>query len=187
MQLYYTNDGKGIEALKGTKTEQNLNTALSGESRAYLKYKWYEEHAKNQGLMEISQIFAETAANEKEHAEIWFRFLGGWLDTCENLKDASEGEHYEWTDMYAKFAKEAKEEGFEFLAGLFEKVGSIEKMHEERYIQYHKAIEEKTLLTSDSESTKWICLNCGYVVQAKEPPQKCPVCQIERGYYKKLD
>ena len=186
MELY-TKNGQGLEALKGTKTEQNLHTALSGESRAYLRYKWYEEHATREGLRERAQIFAETAENEKEHAEIWFRYLGGWSDTHENLKNAAAGEHYEWSSMYADFAKEAKEEGFDFLAGLFERVGTIEKMHEDRYMSYHTAITDSTLLSSDSADTKWICLNCGYVVTAKEPPQKCPVCQAEKGHYKKMN
>ena len=185
MELY-TKDGKGLEALKGTKTEQNLSTALAGESMAYLRYKWYEQHATMQGMREIAQIFAETAANEKEHAEIWFRYLGGWGDTEDNLLSASAGEHYEWSSMYAQFAKEAKEEGFDFLSGLFERVASIEKMHEERYSHYKEKLSNKTLLTSDSESTRWICLNCGYVFTGKEAPHKCPVCQAERGTYKQL-
>lgn len=182
----YTKDGKGIEALKGTRTEDNLNFALSGESRAHLKYKWYEKKARDQGLVEISQIFAETAENEKEHAEIWFRYLAGDSDTQDNLADAVKGEHHEWSSMYSDFAKVAREEGFDFIAGLFERVATIEKMHEERYQKYADMLEQKTLLTSDSESTKWICLNCGYVITAKEPPQKCPVCQEERGYFKKM-
>lgn len=183
----YTKDGKGIEALKGTKTEQNLNTALSGESRAHLKYKWYAKKARDQGLVEISQIFEETSDNEKEHAEIWFRYLAGDGDTQDNLKDAIKGENHEWSSMYSDFAKEAREEGFLYLAGLFERVASIEKMHEERYAKYEKMLEDKSLLTSDSESTKWICLNCGYVFEGKEPPAECPVCQEERGYFKKQD
>ena len=181
----YTKDGKGIEALKGTKTEQNLNTALSGESRAHLKYKWYAKKARDQGLVEISQIFEETSDNEKEHAEIWFRYLAGESDTQGNLKDAIKGENHEWSSMYADFAKVAKEEGFLYLSGLFERVASIEKMHEERYAKYLGEVENKTLLTSDSEQTRWICLNCGYVFVGKEPPAECPVCQEERGYFKK--
>ena len=181
----YTKDGKGIEALKGTRTEQNLNTALSGEARAHLKYKWYEKKARDQGLVEISQIFAETAQNESEHAEIWFRYLAGESDTQLNLKDAIKGENHEWSSMYADFARVAKEEGFLYRAGLFERVGSIEKMHEERYAKYLGEVENKTLLSSDSEQTRWICLNCGYVLVGKEPPAECPVCQEERGYFKK--
>ena len=181
----YTKDGKGIEALKGTRTEQNLNTALSGESRAHLKYKWYEKKARDQGLVEIAQIFSETADNEMEHAEIWFRYLAGETDTQDNLKDAIKGENHEWSSMYAEFADVAREEGFLYLAGLFERVASIEKMHEERYAKYHDAIINKTLLTSDDEQTRWICLNCGYVFTGKEPPHECPVCQEERGYFQK--
>lgn len=181
----YTKEGKGIEALKGTKTEQNLNTALSGESRAHLKYKWYAKKAHDQGLVEIEQIFNETSDNEKEHAEIWFRYLAGDNDTLGNLEDAIKGENHEWSSMYSDFAREAKEEGFLYLSGLFERVASIEKMHEERYAHYKKQLEDKTLLTSYSETTKWICLNCGYVFTGKEPPNECPVCQEERGYFKK--
>ncbi len=183
----YTKDGKGIEALKGTKTEQNLNTALSGECRAHLKYLWYEKKARDQGLVEVSEIFSETARNEGEHAEIWFRYLAGDADTEQNLKDAIKGENHEWTSMYSEFARVAKEEGFLYLSGLFERVAQIEKMHEERYASYLSKVENKTLLHSDDEQTKWICINCGYVVVGKEPPAKCPVCQEERGYYKKLD
>lgn len=181
----YTKDGKGIEALKGTRTEQNLNTALSGESRAYLKYKWYEAKAREQGQIEISRVFAETADNEREHAEIWFRYLAGESDTQANLADAVKGENHEWSSMYADFAKVAKEEGFLYLSGLFERVASIEKMHEQRYQSFADRLEDKSLFSSDSEQTAWICLNCGYVVKGKEPPAKCPVCQVERGYFKK--
>ena len=185
MELY-TKDGKGLEALKGTKTEQNLSTALAGESMAYLRYKWYEQHATMQGMREIAQIFAETAANEKEHAEIWFRYLGGWGDTEDNLLSASAGEHYEWSSMYAQFAKEAKEEGFDFLSGLFERVASIEKMHEERYNCYRQRIIDGKMFSSDSEETQWICLNCGNVVKGKNPPPICPVCKEAQGYFKNL-
>lgn len=182
----YTKDGLGIEALKGTQTEQNLNTALSGESRASLKYKWYAHKAKTQGLVEIADIFEETSENENEHAEIWFRYLAGEYDTEECLKDAIKGENHEWSSMYAEFAETARKEGFLYLAGLFERVASIEKMHEERYTSYLNALENKSLLCSDREETKWICLNCGYVICAKEPPAECPVCQKERGYFKKM-
>ena len=173
-----------IDALKGTKTEQNLHTALSGESQAYVRYTIFEEAARRDGHMGIADIFCETAKNEKEHAEIWFRFLGGWGDTAENLNRAKDGEHFEWTTMYSQFAEEAREEGFGFLAGLFERVASVEKMHEERYGQYLSAVKEGTLYKADSDSTKWICLNCGYVVEGKQPPDFCPTCQHERGYFK---
>lgn len=182
----FTKEGKGIEALKGTLTEQNLNTALSGESRAHLKYRWYAKKARDQGLVEVSEIFEETSKNEAEHAEIWFRYLAGDGDTQDNVEDAIKGEHHEWESMYRQFAEDARREGFLYLAGLFERVASIEKAHEERYQKYADAIENKTLLTSDSEDTKWICLNCGYIFTGKEPPNECPVCQEERGYFKKM-
>ena len=128
----YTKQGVDIETLKGTETEKNLHTALSGESQAYLRYKWFEEKAKSDGYVEISRIFAETADNEKEHAEIWFRYLGGWSATERNLDAAAGGEHFEWATMYAEFEETARREGFEVIAELFKKVASIEKTHEER-------------------------------------------------------
>ena len=183
MELY-TKSGQGLSALHGTKTEQNLNYAFSGESRAHIKYKWYEQYAREQGLMEASVAFAETAANEREHAEIWFRYLGGLSsDTRNNLADAASGEHHEWSSMYADFAKQAKEEGFDYIAGLFERVASVEKMHEQRFQSLIDRIDNNTIFTSDSNQTVWICLNCGYTVTAAEPPMKCPVCQKEKGYF----
>jgi len=176
-----------VDALKGTKTEQNLHTALSGESQAYLRYKFFEAAAKKEGYVEIADIFCETADNEREHAEIWFKFLGGWGSTEENLNRAKDGEHFEWSTMYAQFADEARDEGFGFLAGLFERVATIEKQHEERYAKYLDDVKNNTVFTSDSDSTKWICLNCGYVVQGKQPPDFCPTCQHEKGYFKKYN
>ncbi len=181
----YVNGGVELEKLKGTKTETNLHTALSGESQAYLRYKWFEERAKNDGFVEISQIFNETAANEKEHAEIWFKCLGGWSSTENNLNTAAGGEHFEWETMYAQFANEAREEGFEDIAKLFERVASIEKNHEERFVSYLNSVRDGKVFTSDSPQTKWICLNCGYVVTAKEPPKICPTCSYPQGYFKK--
>lgn len=176
-----------LDALKGTKTEQNLHTALSGESQAYLKYKFFEARAKKEGYVGISQIFAETADNEKEHAEIWFKFLGGWSTTENNLNTAKDGEHFEWATMYSQFADEAREEGFGFLASMFEKIASIEKTHEQRYAEYYDKVKSNTVFTSDSSQTKWICLNCGYILSGKEPPDFCPTCQHEKGYFKPLD
>ena len=173
------------EKLKGTKTEVNLHTALSGESQAYLRYKWFEAKAKKDGYVEIADIFCETADNEKEHAEIWFNYLGGLGDTERNLDAAANGEHFEWESMYAQFAREAREEGFEPLAKLFERVASIEKMHEARYAKYKNRLANGELFTSSSETTKWICINCGYVVEAKEPPAVCPTCMHPKGYFKK--
>ena len=181
----YAKSGVDIEKLKGTKTETNLHTALSGESQAYLRYKWFERKAKEDGFVEISQIFSETADNEKEHAEIWFRYLGGWSSTENNLDSAAGGEHFEWSTMYSQFAKEAKDEGFDVIAGLFEKVASVEKDHEERYRDYLEQVRRGDVFTSDSAQTKWICLNCGYVVTAKEPPKICPTCSHPQGYFKK--
>ena len=187
METAFDKQGITPEGLKGTKTEQNLHTALSGESQAYLRYKWFEKKAKQDGFEEISRIFAETADNEKEHAEIWFRYLGGWSSTENNLGAAAEGENFEWTSMYAEFARDAREEGFEFLASLFERVGSIEKMHEERYKQYRQSVQNGEVFSSDSAQTKWICLNCGYVIEGKEAPMVCPTCQHPQGYFKKQE
>ena len=173
------------ETLKGTKTEQNLHTALSGESQAYLRYRWFESKAREDGYEEIARIFRETADNEKEHAEIWFRYLGGWSSTETNLDAAAGGEHFEWSTMYAEFEQTAKEEGFDVLAMLFAKVAAIEKQHEERYRHYWDDVKNAKCFTSDSADTKWICLNCGHVVTAKEPPKICPVCSHEQGYFKK--
>ncbi len=175
----------GLENLAGTKTEQNLHTALSGESQAYLRYKWFEECAKNDGYVEISQIFCETANNEKEHAEIWFRLLGGASSTSENLGRAAGGEHFEWESMYAQFATEAKEEGFDVIASLFERVASVEKMHEERYLRYKEQLDGGQIFHSQSSTTKWICLNCGYIVEGEAPPPVCPTCSHPQGYFKK--
>ena len=180
----YTKQGVDIETLKGTETEKNLHTALSGESQAYLRYKWFEEKAKSDGYVEISRIFAETADNEKEHAEIWFRYLGGWSATERNLDAAAGGEHFEWATMYAEFEETARREGFEVIAELFKKVASIEKTHEERYVQYLNQVRDGKCFTSDRAETKWVCLNCGYVAVGKEPPAVCPVCSHPRGYFK---
>lgn len=181
----YAKNGVDIENLKGTKTETNLHTALSGESQAYLRYKWFEAKAKEDGFVEISRIFAETADNEREHAEIWFKLLGGWSSTENNLDAAAGGEHFEWSTMYSQFAAEAREEGFEPIAQLFDRIASVEKAHEERYVSYLDTVKKGECFTSDSPQTKWICLNCGYVVTAKEPPKLCPACSHPQGYFKK--
>ncbi len=172
------------DSLKGTKTEQNLHTALSGESQAYIRYKLFEAKAKQDGFVEISQIFCETAENEKEHAEIWFRHLGGWGTTEKNLETAAGGEHFEWQTMYSQFAEEAKAEGFDALAALFERVASIEKEHEARYEKYRQKILDGKTFSSDSDETEWICINCGYVVKGKNPPPMCPTCQHPQAYFK---
>ena len=180
----YAQGGVSAEDLKGTKTETNLHTALSGESQAYLRYRWFEQKAKTDGFVDISQIFAETAENEKAHAEIWFKLLGGWSSTEDNLNAAAGGEHFEWETMYAQFAKEARDEGFESIALLFDKVASVEKAHEERYVKHLDKVRKGEVFTSDNNQTKWICLNCGYVIIAKEPPKICPACSHPQGYFK---
>ena len=179
----YTKAGVDPEALKGTKTEQNLHTALSGESQAYLRYKWFEKKALADGFTDVAKLFETTAGNEMEHAEIWFRYLGGYSATERNLDPAAGGEHFEWETMYAQFAKEARDEGFEALALLFDKVASIEKQHEQNYRSALEEIKNGTVFSDPNPETKWICLNCGYVVQGNTPPAICPVCSHPQGYF----
>ena len=170
--------------LKGTKTEQNLMTAFAGESQARNKYTYFASVAKKEGYEQIAAIFQETADNEKEHAKMWFKLLnGGQLgDTAANLKAAAEGENYEWTDMYATFAKEAKEEGFDHIAFLFEEVAKIEKEHEERYMTLLGNVNDD-MVFKKGEKTVWICRNCGYVYEGEEAPKVCPVCSHPQSYF----
>ncbi len=170
--------------LKGTKTEANLQTAFAGESQARNKYTYYASKAKKEGYVQIAQIFEETAANEKEHAKIWFKLLhdGDVPDTVTNLKDAADGENFEWTDMYDKFAKEAAEEGFTKIAKLFEMVGAIEKEHEERYRKLLKNIEDEVVFSKDGDCI-WQCINCGHIVIGKKAPAACPVCAHPQSYF----
>ena len=170
--------------LKGSKTEKNLQTAFAGESQARNKYSYYASKAKKDGYNQIAAIFEETAANEKEHAKIWFKFLhdGKVPDTITNLKDAAEGENYEWTDMYAEFAKTAKEEGFDKIAKLFEMVGEIEKHHEERYRKLLANIEGGLVFSRDNDMI-WQCSNCGHIVIGKKAPEICPVCDHPQAYF----
>ena len=170
--------------LKGSKTEQNLRTAFAGESQAYNKYGYYASKAKKEGYVQIGNLFEETAGNEKEHAKIWFKLLhdGAVPDTIENLKDAADGENYEWTDMYAKFAAEAREEGFDHIAFLFEGVGKIEKEHEERYRKLLANIEGGIVFSRDGECI-WQCSNCGHIVIGKNAPQLCPICAHPQAYF----
>ena len=170
--------------LKGSKTEQNLMTAFAGESQARNKYTYYASKAKKEGYVQISKIFEETAANEKEHAEIWFKLLhdGAVPDTMTNLADAANGENYEWTDMYAGFAKTAKEEGFDKIATLFELVGKIEKEHEERYRKLLKNIKDGIVFSRDGDMI-WQCSNCGHIVIGKKAPEICPVCAHAKAYF----
>lgn len=170
--------------LKGSKTEANLMAAFAGESQARNKYTYYASKARKDGYEQIAAIFEETANNEKEHAKMWFKELhGGDIPTtAENLLDAAEGENYEWTDMYAEFAKVAHEEGFERIAYLFEGVAAIEKEHEERYRKLLKNVEDKLVFSKDGEAI-WVCRNCGHVVVGKEAPAVCPVCAHPQSFF----
>lgn len=168
--------------LKGSKTEQNLWTAFAGESQARNKYTYFASKAKKDGFVQISKIFEETAANEKEHAEIWFKLLGGIGSTAENLAAAAEGENYEWTDMYATFAKEAREEGFDDIAFLFEQVGEIEKEHEARYLKLLSNVQDKVVFSREGDCI-WQCSNCGHIVVGKQAPEVCPVCNHPQAYF----
>lgn len=169
--------------LKGTKTEANLMAAFAGESQARNKYTYYASKAKKDGYVQIANIFEETAANEKEHAKIWFKLLhGGIPSTIENLKDAADGENYEWTDMYAQFAKDAKEEGFDDIAKLFEMVGEIEKEHEALYRKLLENIEGDLVFSRDGDCV-WQCANCGHIVIGKKAPEVCPVCAHPQSYF----
>ena len=173
--------------LKGTKTEANLRAAFAGESQAHTKYQYYASKAKKDGFVQIGTLFEETAKNEKEHAKIWFKLLHGGAvpGTVENLTDAAEGENYEWTDMYAQFAKEAKEEGFSDIAFLFEKVGEIEKEHEERYRKLLANIQEGIVFSRDGDRI-WECSNCGHIVIGPAAPEICPVCDHPQSYFQVL-
>lgn len=170
--------------LKGSKTEANLQAAFAGESQARNKYTYYASKAKKDGYVQIANIFEETAANEKEHAKIWFKLLHGGAvpSTIENLKDAAEGENYEWTDMYAAFAKDARVEGFDEIAKLFEQVGEIEKEHEERYRKLLANIEGGFVFSREGDCV-WQCANCGHIVVGKKAPEECPVCAHPQAYF----
>ena len=173
-----------MENLKGTKTEANLAAAFAGESQARNKYTYYASKAKKEGYEQIAALFLETANNEKEHAKIWFKLLhdGDIPATSTNLLDAANGENYEWTDMYAGFAKEAKEEGFDKIAYLFEAVGKIEKEHEERYRKLLANVENGLVFSKDGDAI-WQCANCGHIVIGKSAPQICPVCAHPQAYF----
>ena len=168
--------------LKGSKTEQNLRDAFAGESQARNKYTYFASKAKKEGYVQIASIFEETANNEKEHAKIWFKLLEGIGDTAQNLLHAAEGENYEWTDMYATFAREAKEEGFEHIAYLFEEVGKIEKEHEERYRKLLSNVEGGLVFSRDGDMI-WQCANCGHIHIGKAAPDLCPVCAHPKAYF----
>ncbi len=170
--------------LKGSKTEKNLMEAFSGESQARNKYTYFASKAKKEGYEQIAAIFQETADNEKEHAKLWFKLLNGGdiPSTEENLKAAAEGENFEWTDMYDRMAKEAKEEGFDKIAYLFEQVGKIEKEHEARYLKLLENVEEGLVFSRDDERI-WKCRNCGHIVVGKYAPEVCPVCNHPKSFF----
>ncbi len=170
--------------LKGSRTEANLMAAFAGESQATNKYRYYASKAKKDGYVQIANIFEETANNEKEHAKLWFKLLHGGAvpGTVENLKDAAEGENYEWTDMYAEFAKVAREEGFDDIAAQFEGVAAIEKEHEERYRKLLANIEGDLVFSKDGDVI-WQCINCGHICIGKKAPEVCPVCAHPQSYF----
>ena len=168
--------------LKGTKTEQNLMAAFAGESQARNKYTYFASKAKKEGFEQIAAIFNQTADNEKEHAKMWFKLLGGIGNTAENLLAAAEGENYEWTDMYDTFAKEAEEEGFVEIAAKFRAVAKIERSHEERYRALLNNVEMQKVFEK-SEEIMWECRNCGHLVMGKKAPEVCPVCDHPQSYF----
>ena len=168
--------------LKGTKTEANLRAAFAGESQARNKYTYFASVAKKEGYEQISALFQKTADNEKEHAKMWFKALGELSNTADNLKAAAAGENYEWTDMYATFAKEADEEGFTDLAEKFRMVAAIEKSHEERYLRLLNNVEMQKVFEKAGEAM-WECRNCGHLVVGKKAPEVCPVCAHPQSYF----
>lgn len=169
--------------LKGTKTEKNLQAAFAGESQARNKYSYYASKAKKDGYVQIAALFEETANNEKEHAKIWFKLLNNGVPATEvNLQDAASGEHFEWSEMYPTFAKEAKEEGFDSIAKLFEGVAAIEKEHEERYLKLLENVKEGLVFSKEGEQI-WKCSNCGHICVGKKAPNVCPVCAHPQAYF----
>ena len=173
-----------MNELKGTRTEKNLMEAFAGESQARNKYTYYASKARKDGYEQIARIFEETANNEKEHAKLWFKHLhGGEMpDTAANLLDAAQGENYEWTDMYDRMAKEAREEGFTAIAAQFEMVGRIEKSHEDRYRKLLSNVEEGIVFSRDGDMI-WECGNCGHIVVGKKAPEVCPACNHPQSYF----
>ncbi|MBQ7107005.1 MAG: rubrerythrin family protein [Clostridia bacterium] len=170
--------------LKGSRTEANLMAAFAGESQARNKYTYYASKARKDGYVQIAEIFEETANNEKEHAKIWFKLLHGGIQNTEiNLEDAAAGENYEWTEMYAEFAKVAKEEGFDKIAALFEGVALIEKEHEKRYLKLLENVKGGLVFSKDNDAI-WQCINCGHIVIGKQAPEVCPVCAHPQAYFK---
>lgn len=173
-----------MKNLKGTKTEKNLLEAFAGESMARNKYTYFASKAKKEGYEQIAAIFEETAANEKEHAELWYKYLNGGSvgNTEQNLEDAANGENYEWTDMYHRMAEEARQEGFDEIAEKFEGVAKVEEVHEARYRKLLKNVKEKMVFSRDGEAI-WQCRNCGHIVIGKNAPEECPVCNHAQAYF----
>ena len=180
--IIFKKEGEHMKELKGTKTEANLWAAFAGECQARSKYDYFASKAKKDGYEQIAAIFAETALNEKEHAKIWFMLLQGIGTTGENLVSAANGENYEWTDMYAQFAKEAKEEGFDDIAALFDGVAAIEKEHEERYRKLLSNLGGDLVFSRDGDVI-WQCRNCGHIHIGKKAPEVCPVCQHPKAFF----
>ena len=166
----------------GTKTEQNLRDAFSGESEARNKYTYFASTAKKEGYEQIAALFLKTAENEREHAKMWFKELGGLGDTAQNLANAAEGEHFEWTDMYENFAKDAEDEGFYELAAKFRLVAAVEKHHEERYRALLKNVETSEVFKKSSVKV-WECRNCGHIMDGTEAPEICPTCAHPQRYF----
>lgn len=173
-----------MKKLKGTKTERNLQEAFAGESQARNKYSYYASKARKDGYEQIAALFEETAHNEKEHAKMWFKLLHGGeiADTMDNLRDAAEGENYEWTDMYDRMAREAEEEGFNDIAAKFRAVAAIERHHEERYRRLLANIEDGIVFSRDNDAV-WVCRNCGHIVVGRKAPEVCPVCMHSRSFF----
>ena len=168
--------------LKGSKTEKNLMEAFAGESQARNKYTYFASQARKEGYVQIAKIFEETAANEKEHAEVWFKYLNGIGTTAENLVAAASGENYEWTDMYDRMAQEAREEGFTEIAARFALVAKIEKEHEARYLKLLENVKEGLVFSREGDMV-WKCSNCGHIVVGKKAPEMCPVCSHPKAYF----
>lgn len=168
--------------IKGTRTEANLMSAFAGETQARSKYAYFAQAARNEGFQQIADIFEETAENEKAHAFMWFELLGGLSNTTANLESAASGEHFEWTDMYEKFAKEAEEEGFADIARKFRQVAEIEAWHEKRFLQLLSNVQLQQVFERTGE-VMWVCRNCGHIVIGKKAPEKCPVCSYPKSYF----
>ncbi|MCL2569848.1 MAG: rubrerythrin family protein [Firmicutes bacterium] len=179
-----TESSKGVK-FDQSQTKKNLETGFSGESQARNKYTYFAKVAQKEGYPAIARVFEETANNEKEHAKLWFKTLGGIGGTLENLLAAAAGENYEWTDMYAEFAKTAREEGFDDLAKQFDLVGGVEKEHEARYLNLAKMLKDGTLFRRNV-ITQWECLNCGHHAKEKEAPQLCPTCFHPQGFFTEI-